>query len=48
MSNIEEKIAYLELCVEEAKSRDWADGIGFALSVIQDDSFSINEERNKR
>lgn len=26
---------YLEMCVEEAKSRDWANGISFALSILE-------------
>lgn len=25
---------YLEICVEEAKSKDWASGIKFALSIL--------------
>lgn len=31
---IEHNVNYLKLCQEEAKSKDWADGIGFALSIF--------------
>ena len=31
----EEAINYLEICTEEAKSKDWADGIKFALAMLE-------------
>ena len=30
----EEEINYLQVCAEEAKSKDWGDGIRFALSFL--------------
>lgn len=33
---IEEKLAYLSLCAEEAKSKDWGSGIKFAIEFIKD------------
>ena len=40
---LEKKIAYLELCKDEARSKDWADGIEFALTIIQDDEWAGKE-----
>ena len=38
---------YLEMCVEEAKSKDWASGISFALSIL-DPGIKKLEDDNER
>lgn len=38
---------YLEMCVEEAKSRDWASGISFAMSIL-DPGIKKLEDDNER
>ena len=39
-----EAFAYLELCIEEAKSKAWADGIRFALSYLESHCYTIKDD----
>lgn len=38
---------YLEMCVKEAKTKDWASGIAFALSIL-DPAIEKMEDENER